>query len=59
MRFTLSRPVTAAVPPGDRTLFRRAVALAGSFSPLSPDEEVELKRRAEALAPIFSANKPG
>lgn len=59
LRFTLSRPVTAAVPPGDPGLVRRAIALAGNFSPLTPDEEAELKRRAEALAPIFSAKKPG
>jgi predicted aldo/keto reductase-like oxidoreductase len=58
LRFTLSRPVTAAVPPGDPTLFRRAVALAGKFSPLTMNEEAELKRRAEGLAPIFSAKKP-
>jgi hypothetical protein len=59
LRFTLSRPVTAAVPPGDMGLVRRAVALAGDFSPLTPDEETELQRRAEALAPIFSTKKPG
>ena len=57
LRFTLSRPVTAAVPPGDMSLFRRAVVLAGNFSPLASNEEAELKRRAEALAPIFSAKK--
>ncbi len=55
LRFTLSQPVTAAVPPGDKRLFRRALALAHGFTPLGPDDEERLKRIAEGLSPLFSA----
>lgn len=58
LRFTLSRPVTAAVPPGDRALFLRALSLAGAFSPLDAGEEAEIGRRAAELAPLFSAGTP-
>lgn len=53
LRFTLSQPVTAAIPPGDGDLFRLALDLARSFVPLSPEEQKDLQRRAEALEPIF------
>ena len=35
LRFTLSHPVTAAIPPGDENLFRMALDLAVSLEPLS------------------------
>jgi aryl-alcohol dehydrogenase-like predicted oxidoreductase len=53
LRFTLSQPVTAAIPPGDGDLFRLALDLARSFVPLSPEEQKDLQRRAETLEPIF------
>jgi hypothetical protein len=33
LRFTLSHPVTAAIPPGDENLFRMALGLAADFAP--------------------------
>jgi predicted aldo/keto reductase-like oxidoreductase len=53
LRFTLSQPITAAVPPGEATLFRMALAIAERFRPLAPDEHEELRRRAGSLQPIF------
>lgn len=53
LRFTLSQPITAAVPPGEESLFRRALDVAEQFTPLSDAELAELKRRAEGLAPLF------
>jgi predicted aldo/keto reductase-like oxidoreductase len=53
-RFTLSQPVTAAVPPGDARLFKRALELAHEFKPLLPDEETKLRDLASSLDPIFS-----
>ena len=35
LRFTLSLPVTAAIPPRDEELFRMALKLTPSFLPLS------------------------
>jgi predicted aldo/keto reductase-like oxidoreductase len=52
-RFTLSQPVTAAVPPGDARLFKRALELAHEFTPLRPQEEAALHDLASGLNPIF------
>jgi predicted aldo/keto reductase-like oxidoreductase len=52
-RFTLSQPITAAVPPGDPRLFKRALELAHEFTPLRPDDEAKLRDLAAGLNPIF------
>ena len=49
LRFTLSHPVTAAIPPGDEGLFQMAVKLARDFTPLTDDEQ------ARALTGIRAA----
>jgi aryl-alcohol dehydrogenase-like predicted oxidoreductase len=54
LRFTLSEPVTAALPPGDEDLFRLAVDMAAAFEPLSADERSELLASARETTPIFS-----
>jgi aryl-alcohol dehydrogenase-like predicted oxidoreductase len=54
LRFTLSQPATAAVPPGDVRLFKKALELAHRFSPLGPEENAGLRRLAADLNPIFS-----
>ncbi len=53
LRFTLSQPITAAVPPGDPRLFRLAVKIAAEFRPIAADELDELKGYARDLTPIF------
>ena len=53
LRFTLSHPVTAAIPPGDENLFRMALDLAARFTPLKPEEAEALKKQALATEPIF------
>jgi aryl-alcohol dehydrogenase-like predicted oxidoreductase len=53
LRFTLSQPITAAIPPGEASLFRMAVEFASRFRPLEPQELDELRRRAAGLTPIF------
>ena len=55
LRFTLSQPVTAAVPPGDPRLFRLAMDLADRFRPITEIEVAELKSYARGLQPIFKA----
>ena len=52
-KFTLSQPVTAAVPPGDPRIFKRALELAHQFAPITPDEETRLRTIASGLNPIF------
>jgi aryl-alcohol dehydrogenase-like predicted oxidoreductase len=53
LRYTLSRPVTAAVPPGEEPLFRLALDVAMRFRPISDKEGKELKALASTLKPIF------
>ena len=53
LRFTLSHPVTAAIPPGDAGLFQMAVRLARGFRPLTPEEAETLKARAATGTPLF------
>jgi aryl-alcohol dehydrogenase-like predicted oxidoreductase len=53
LRFTLSRPVTAALPPGDVRLFRLAVDIAQSFTVLNEKESRDLRDLAATLKPVF------
>jgi len=55
LRFTLSEPITAAVPPGDVRLFRLALDIASNFKPLSRKEREELLASAHGITPIFRA----
>lgn len=54
LRFTLSQPITAAVPPGDPRLFRLAMDIAANFTPITDEEIEELKRIARSQEPIFT-----
>ena len=54
VKFTLSRPVTAAVSPGHEHLIRWAVQAAAEFEPITPEEEQMLADRARELSPIFA-----
>jgi len=51
--FALSQPITAAIPPGDETLFRMAIELAMGFRPVSQQEKQTLQQTAQSLNPIF------
>lgn len=53
LRFTLSQPVTAAIPPGHAEFFRQALDVADSFQPVSDEEREELRTRARGLQPFF------
>ena len=55
LRFTLSHPVTAAIPPGDENLFAMALDLAASFEPLSAAEAETIKRKGLETTPLFKA----
>jgi len=54
LRFTLSLPITAAVPPGEEKFFRLALKLAPSFIPVSENEKEELRKYAEDVPPLFT-----
>ena len=54
LRFTLSHPITAAVPPGNEDLFSMALKLGKKFKPLSSKEVEIMKERGLAENPIFT-----
>jgi len=56
LRFTLSQPVTAVLPPGEESLFRLALDLAAKFKPLAEPELKELETLAASLDPVFRAS---
>jgi aryl-alcohol dehydrogenase-like predicted oxidoreductase len=53
LRFTLSHPVTAAIPPGDEKLFSLALRLALDFKPLNAAEVEEMKTMGHHAKPLF------
>jgi aryl-alcohol dehydrogenase-like predicted oxidoreductase len=56
--FTLSQPVTAAIPPGDESLFRMALDVAMRYRPVSQEEEETLRQMARSLKPVFAQSHP-
>ena len=54
LRFTLSQAVTAAVPPGDKRLFKKALELAHGFEPLGSEDEARLRQVVANLNPLFT-----
>lgn len=53
LRWTLSQPITAVVPPGDPELWHMAVKAAQDFTPITDDEEEELRENARGRMPLF------
>jgi aryl-alcohol dehydrogenase-like predicted oxidoreductase len=53
LRWTLSHPITAAIPPGDDRYFRLAMDVAQNYKPLNPHEQQALLAGAEGAEPIF------
>jgi len=55
LRFTLSQPVSAAIAPGDESIFKMALDLACDFKPITEPETQKLKLLAADLDPIFTS----
>jgi len=53
LRWTLSQPITAAIPPGDERYFRLGMDVAQDFQPLTRDESDQLVARAKGVPPLF------
>lgn len=53
LRFTLSRPITAATSPSHAELLWWACDAADRFRPLSPEEEAHVAELSKGLEPIF------
>jgi aryl-alcohol dehydrogenase-like predicted oxidoreductase len=59
LRFTLSHPITAAVPPGEAGLFKMALNLRNDLKPLNKTEIISLKTKAAAGVPLFKYDGKG
>jgi predicted aldo/keto reductase-like oxidoreductase len=52
-RWTLSRPITAAIPPGDERYFRLGMDIGQRFEPITEREQQKLMASAAGVNPIF------
>jgi len=59
LRFTLSHPVTAAMPPGDENIYKMALGLAARFKPLSAQEVETMKQKGLNTPPLFKYPQEG
>jgi len=53
LRFTLSHPVTSAIPPGEPSLFRMALQLHSGIKPLKKTEVRAIKEKGLQEIPLF------
>ena len=53
LKFTLSKDITAAVPPGKNTLFLKALEFMNDFGTISKKEEEKLLKLSKVNKPIF------
>jgi len=53
LRFTLSHPVTAAIPPGEPELFAMALSVSDRLDPLKDEEVLMMKEKALSGEPLF------
>ena len=53
LRWTLSQPITAAIPPGDERYFRLGMDVGQNFQPITEPEQQRLMAGATGVNPIF------
>jgi predicted aldo/keto reductase-like oxidoreductase len=53
LRWTLSRPITAAIPPGDERYFRLGMEIGQNFETISDAEQNRLIASAAGMNPLF------
>ena len=56
LRWTLSQPITAAMPPGDERYFRLGMEVGQNFQPVTENEHKQLLAAAAGVNPIFHLN---
>ena len=57
LRFALSEPITAAVPPAQEELFWLAVDIAMNFKPIKPEEKKKIEVWGAKTKPMFTYQK--
>lgn len=55
LRYSLSQPIVAALPPSNERMYRLAMALGMDFEPITPEQTQSLESIAKDLNPVFSA----
>ncbi len=53
LRFALSEDVTAALPPGEESLYRLALQIAEAFVPMTETEQEDLLEGAQTIRPLL------
>jgi hypothetical protein len=53
LRWALSRPVTAVLPPAPEDYYVRTLALSGNLAPITDEESRRLKAMAQDKLPLF------
>lgn len=53
LKYTLSKNITAAIPPGKNTLFLKALEFMDDFAPITEQETGRLKALSNVTKPIF------
>lgn len=53
LKYTLSKNITAAIPPGDYSLFLKALEFMNDYEPISEKETKELLSLAKNTKPVF------
>ena len=53
LKYTLSKSVTAAIPPGQYTLFLKALEFMNDFNPITENETSTLLSLAKETEPVF------
>ncbi len=54
LRFTLSHPITAAIPPGNEELFKMALQLSNRIKPMNAEEIEAIKMKSLNIKPLFT-----
>ncbi len=57
LKFSLSKPITAAMPPAREELFFLAVEIGMKFKPITPEERTQVEALAAKVKPLFRAGK--
>jgi predicted aldo/keto reductase-like oxidoreductase len=53
LKFTLSKDITAAIPPGNNLLFLKALEIMNEYKPITAEESQKLADLAKVTEPIF------
>lgn len=53
LKYTLSKHITAAIPPGQNTLFLKALEFMNEYEPISGEETDKLLSLAKETSPVF------